>query len=134
MKKILIIIGIVVATGFLLVVVGIFALITMIHRAQRLAGPAIYSGIGEWTRMDEFAHAQGKTNYIAAADDQLTLLREAQKEWQESADIQNVSVLQKVQSDAYTTMDQKIKNGLNPFAYLDNTNFGAPPPPVKGEQ
>ncbi len=122
MKKVLVILGIVVATGFLLVVAGVFVLITMIHRAERLVGPAIYSGIGEWTRMDEFAHAQGKTNYITVADEQLTLLREEQKEWQESAGIQDVSALQKMQSDADTAMDQKIKKGLNPFTDLDNTN------------
>ncbi len=112
MKKFLVILGIVVATGLLLVVAGVFVLMTMIHRAERLVGPAIYSGIGEWTRMDEFAHAQGKTNYITVADEQLTLLREEQKEWQESAGIQDVSALQKMQSDAYTAMDLMIKKAL----------------------
>ncbi len=122
------------ATGFLLVVVGVFVLISMIHQAQKLAGPAIYSGIGEWTRMDEYAHAQGNTNYITAADEQLTLLRQGQKEWQESAGIQDVSALQKMQSDAYAAMDQKIKKGLNPFTDLDSTNVASTATVIKGKQ
>ena len=134
MKKLLIILGIVVATGFLLAVVGVFLLISMIHQAQRLVGPTIYSGIGEWTRMDEFAHAQGNTNYITAADEQLTLLRQEQKEWQENAGVQDASVLQKAQSDAYAAMDQKIKKGFNPFTDLDNTNVASATMLVKGKQ
>jgi len=119
MKKILIILGIVAVAGFLLLLVVIFSAVTVIRRAE---GPAIYSGVGAWTRIDEFAHAQGKTNYIAFADSQLALLQEAQKQWQKVASIQDLSRLQKIQTNAYATTDRNIKNGQNPLAYLDETN------------
>ena len=38
---------------------------------------------------------------------------------------QILSRLQKMQADAYATTDRNIKNGQNPLAYLDNTNFDA---------
>jgi len=131
MKKILIILGIVVVAGLLLLLAGIFAVVAMIHKAE---GPALYSSVGAWTRIDEFAHTSGKTNYIAFADNQLTLLQQAQTEWQKSAGNKDLSSLQKMQADAYATTDKNIKSGQNPLAYLDETNFAPVPAPVKGKQ
>lgn len=120
MKKLLIILGIVAATGLLVLVVGLIWVVGMIRKAE---GPALYSSVGAWTRIDEFAHAQGKTNYIAFADNQLSILQDAQKEWQKSAGNRDLSSLQKMQADAYATTDRNIKSGQNPLSYLDNTNF-----------
>lgn len=124
MKKVFIIVGIVVVAGFMLLLVLIFSLASLIRKAE---GPAIYSGVGAWTRMDEYAHAQGRTNYIAFADTQLAVMQEAQKEWQKNLGSQELSRLQKIQADAYATMDRNIKNGENPLAYLDLTNAPAIP-------
>ena len=119
MKKILIILGIIAVAGFLLLLVFIFSAVTVIRRAE---GPAIYSSVGAWTRIDEFAHARGKTNYIAVADNQMALLEETQKQWQKNLSTQEISRLQKIQAEAYATTDRNIRNGQNPLAYLDLTN------------
>ena len=134
MKKVFLILGIVAGIGFLLVFVAVVALLIMIHRGREFAGQTLYPGIGMWTRIDEFAHAQGKTNYIAYADDQLALLREAQKEWMESNSNRDLSGLKKMQADAYATTDQNIKNGQNPLSYLDNTNIPPTASLIKGKQ
>ena len=119
MKKVVVILGIVAVAGFFLLLVVIFAVVTAIRQDK---GRVLYSCVGEWTRTDEFAHAGGKTNYIVFADGQLAMYRDAQKKWQQSAGIRDLSRLQKMQDDAYATMDRNIKNGLNPLAYLDDTN------------
>jgi len=127
MKKVLIILGVLALAGLLLLLAAIFTAVTVIHGVN---GRVLYSCVGEWTRVDEFAHAEGKTNYIVFADGQLTMYRAAQKKWRESTGTGDLSRLQKMQADAYARMDRNIKNGLNPLAYLDDTN---PPPAVVPE-
>ena len=119
MKKVLIILGIVAAAGFLLLIVIILAVVAMVHRAE---GPALYSSVGAWTRIDEFAHEQGKTNYIAFADNQLAELQKFANGWSKTASASEISKCEKSQADAYAMTDKNIKNGVNPLAYLDMTN------------
>lgn len=122
MKKVLIIVGIVAAAAFLILILFVTFVVYEIHQSR---GPAIYSGVGAWTRIDEFAHEQGNTNYITFADGQLQQYETVSKEWGKSASASEISRCEKMQADAYTNMDKNIRNGLNPLAYLDMTN--APP-------
>jgi hypothetical protein len=88
-----------------------------IHKAQ---GQALYSSVGAWTRIHEFAQAQGKSNYIAAAESRLTFLKDELKAWRASAPSStDFGALEKAQATAYETTDRNIKNGQNPLAYLD---------------
>ena len=119
MKKILIILGIVAAAGFLLVI--LFATF-VVYEIRKDKGPTLYSCVGMWTRVDEFAHQGGKTNYIVFADGQLEQYQTASKKWSEGASASEISKCEKMQADAYTNMDNNIRNGLNPLAYLDDTN------------
>jgi hypothetical protein len=122
MKKILIIVGIVVMAGFLFLILFVAFVVYEIHKDR---GAVLYSCAGEWTRIDEFAHQQGKTNYIVFADGQLTMYQKVANQWRETASASEISKCEKMQADAYTNMDKNIRNGLNPLAYLDDTN---PPP------
>jgi hypothetical protein len=119
MKKVLIIAGIVAAVGFLFLILFVTFVVYEIHKTK---GPVLYSCVGMWTRVDEFAHQQGKTNYIAFADGQLEQYQTASKKWREGAPASEISKCEKLQTDAYANMDKNIRNGLNPLAYLDDTN------------
>lgn len=123
MKKILIILGIVAAVVFLLIVAFTAWLFSEIHKARELAGPALYSSMGAWTRIQEFAHAQGKTNYIAFADNQVAQIQAMVDDWQKTVSSEEISNLQKTQAAAYAQEDKNIKSGQNPLAYLDDTNL-----------
>jgi hypothetical protein len=123
MKKALIILGIVAAAGFLLLILFLAFVVYAIHKAEPYVGPALYSAVGASARIDEFAHEQGKTNYIAVADSQLALVQQELNQWRATASPAEISKCEKSQAEAYATMDKNIKNGLNPLAYLDMTNF-----------
>jgi hypothetical protein len=131
MKKILIILGIVALSGFLLLTLFAVFVVYEIHKAEPFVGPALYSAVGAETRIDEFAHEQGKTNYIAVADSQLAELQQNLNQWRQTASASEISKCEKSQADAYTTMDKNIRNGLNPLAYLDDTNPPSTATPVK---
>lgn len=120
MKKVLIILGTIAAVVFLVIVVFTFLLFRMIHKAE---GPAIYSSMGAWTRIQEYAHAQGKTNYIAFADHQVADIQAMVDEWQKTVGSQELANLQKAQAAAYAQEDKNIRSGQNPLAFLDNTNI-----------
>src|SRR5580658_4661704 len=98
MKKALIILGIVAAAGFLLLILfGVF----VVYEIHNSKGPVLYLCVGEWTRIDEYAHQQGNTNYIIFADGQLGQYQRASKEWGKSASASDISKCEKMQADAY---------------------------------
>ena len=117
MKTVLITLAIVAVLGVVVVVVVLF----MASRVSEAHGRALYSSFGAWTRIQEFARLQGKTNYIAEADKTLALIEHDLKRWREIAVTAgtDLSPFEKMQSTAYKTTDQNIKNGQNPLAHLD---------------
>jgi len=119
MKKVLIILGIVAAACFLFLILFVAFVVYKIHKDR---GPVLYSCAGMWTRIDEFAHQQENTNYIVFADGQLAMYQKIANQWRETASASEISKCEKMQADAYTNMDKNIRNGLNPLAYLDDTN------------
>jgi predicted SpoU family rRNA methylase len=129
MKKILLILGIIFIVGFSLLVFFIFKAATVIHQAT---GQALYSSMGAWTRVQEYAHAGGKTNYIAYADQQLEEIQKMLDEFKKNESNLGISNFQKMEVSAYAQTDKNIKSGQNPLAFLDNTNlppevFSSPP-------
>jgi hypothetical protein len=119
MKKVLIIVGIIGVAGFTALVV---ILLFFISEARRAVGPALYSSMGASIRIQEYAHAAGKTNYIAYADNQVTLVQGWINDWQKTAENADPAKLHELETNAYVTMDKNIKNGVNPLAFLDETN------------
>ena len=126
MKKALVILGIVAMAAFLFLFLFAAFVVYEIHKDR---GPVLYSCVGMWTRIDEYAHDQGKTNYIVFADGQLAMYQKVASQWREKASASEISQCEKMQADAYTNMDNNIRNGLNPLAYVDMTN----PPPTTAE-
>lgn len=118
MKKILIALGIAAVVGCSLMIYVVFKAGGVVLKAH---GQALYSGAGAWLRIQEFARAQGKTNYIAEADSNLTLLESDIKVWRERAEAAGLDIasFEKMRTTAYETTDRNIKNGQNPLAYLD---------------
>jgi hypothetical protein len=124
MKKVLIILGVVAVIGGILLIVALFKVAHVVRDAE---GRAFYSGIGAWTRIQEFAHASGKTNYIAEADRKMAFLQQQLSDWQQNIAGQDISSFEKMKATAYETTDKNIKNGLNPLAYLDAPNTALEP-------
>ena len=120
MKIFFIILGIVAGVVFLLIVAVTYVLFSAIHKAE---GPAFYSSMGAWTRIQEFAHAEGKTNYIAFADHQVAQIQTVLDEWQATVGSKERVSLQQAQAAAYAQEDKNIKSGQNPLAFLDDTNL-----------
>lgn len=118
MKTFLITIGVV---GIIAVGLLAFVLWKAAGVVREAHGRALYSSYGAWSRIQEFAHAQGKTNYIAEADKTAALIEHDLKQWSDTAMAsgKDVSRFEKMQADAYETTDRNIKNGQNPLAYLD---------------
>jgi hypothetical protein len=118
MKKILIALGIAAVVGCSLLIYVVFTAGGVVFKAQ---GQALYSGAGAWSRIQEFARAQGNTKYIAEADRTLKLLEDGIKQWRESAQAVGLDItsFEKMRATAYETTDRNIKNGQNPLAYLD---------------
>jgi hypothetical protein len=119
MKKVLIVTGIVAMAAFLFLILFATFVVYEIHKDR---GPVLYSCAGMWTRIDEYAHQQENTNYIVFADGQLAMYQKVANQWRETASASEISKCEKMQADAYTNMDKNIRNGLNPLAYLDDTN------------
>lgn len=121
MKAILITIGIVIAIGGLLLALILFKAASMVRKAH---GQALFSSVGAWTRIQEFAHDQGKSNYIAEADSTLARLQNDLKTWRERAPSSvDIAAFEKMRATAYETTDRNIRNGLNPLAYLDAPQY-----------
>jgi len=124
MKAVLISLAVVAVIG------GILALIVLVKfggAVTKAHGQALYSSVGAWTRIQEFAHAQGKSNYIAEAESKLTFIKGDLKVWRETApSATDFAALERMQAAAYETTDRNIKNGQNPLAYLDGALSGAP--------
>ncbi len=118
MKKVLITLGIAAVVGCSLLIYVVFKAGGVDLKAQ---GQALYSGAGAWSRIQEFARAQGNTKYIAEADRTLKLLEDDIKQWRESAQAVGLDItsFEKMRATAYETTDRNIKNGQNPLAYLD---------------
>ena len=116
MKKVLTILGVVALIGGVLLIVVLVKAADVFHEAE---GRAIYSSIGAWTRIQEFAEVSGKTDYIAEADSKMAFLQEQLSAWRQSRDSQDISRFEKMQATAYKTTDKNIKSGLNPLMYLD---------------
>jgi hypothetical protein len=117
MKAVFITLGIVAVIGVALMAVVLFRVAGVVRAAH---GQALYSGVGSWRRIQEFAHAQGKTNYIAEADRTLAQLEGDLKAWRESAPPgTDFAALEKMEALANKTTDANIKNGQNPLGYLD---------------
>lgn len=124
MKIMLISVAVVAVIGGVLV---LFLLVKFGSAVGKAHGQALYSSVGAWTRIQEFAHAEGKSNYIAEADSKLALLKSDLKAWRETASSStDFSALEKAQATAYDTTDRNIKGGQNPLAYLDGATSGAP--------
>jgi hypothetical protein len=120
MKKILIILGIVAVVIISLILGVLFLAFSMIHKAE---GPALYSSMGAWTRIQEFAHAEGKTNDIAFADKQVAQIQTMLDEWHATVGSEELSKLHAAQAAAYAQEDKNIKSGQNPLAFLNDTNL-----------
>jgi hypothetical protein len=113
-----VIVALICGMGGVFVVAKVVKFGGVVHKAT---GQALYSGVGAWTRIEEFAQAQGKSNYIAEAQSTLKLLKDDLKSWRESAPSgTDFGALEKVQATAYETTDRNIKNGQNPLSYLDS--------------
>ena len=122
MKIILISLAVVAVIGGVLV---LFVLVKFGSAVGKAHGRALYSSAGAWTRIQEFAQVQGKSNYIAEAESKLTLLKNDLKAWREIAPSStDFAALEKMQATAYETTDRNIKNGQNPLAYLDGSLTG----------
>jgi hypothetical protein len=118
MKAVFVTLGIVAVVGVALLVVVLFRVAGAVRTAH---GQTLYSSVGSWRRIQEFAHAQGKTNYIAEADRTLALLERDLKAWRDSAPAgTDFGALEKMEEFANKTTDAKIKNGQNPLGYLDS--------------
>jgi hypothetical protein len=105
----------------------LFLLVKFGSAVGKAHGNALYSSVGAWTRIQEFAHEQGKSNYIAEAEHKLSLLQSELKAWRETApSTTDFVALDKMQVSAYQTTDRNIKNGQNPLAYLDGALSGRP--------
>jgi hypothetical protein len=119
MKKILIALGIAGVVCVVLLIVGLVKIGRTFHEAE---GRAFYSAYGAWTRIDEFAHASGKSNYIAVADGNVAMIKGQLDQWRQNASTADIAAFEKMQATAYQTTDRNLKSGLNPLAYLDTTN------------
>jgi len=127
MKKVLTILGVVAVAGLVLLAVAVVGFAHKLHEAE---GRAFYSGLGAWTRIQEFARASGKTNYIAEADRNVAFLQDGLNDWKQSAAGQDLSRFEKMQATAYETTDKNIKGGLNPLAYVDIRDTTPEPAPT----
>jgi hypothetical protein len=119
MKKILIALGI---AGLICAVLLVAALVKIGRAFHEAEGKAFYASLGAWTRIDEFAHASGKPNYIAEADKMLTVIKSNLNQWRQTSPGADIIALEKMQATAYQTTDRNIKAGQNPLAYLDAAN------------
>jgi hypothetical protein len=117
-KKILIALGLAGLVGCSGVVFLLFKAGKVVIRAE---GTALYSAVGAWSRIQEYARAEGKTNYIAEADRNVTLLESEIASWRSSAESVGLDIaeFERMRKTAYETTDRNIKSGQNPLAHLD---------------
>ena len=121
MKRLLITFGILGIIFITLLVSLFFKSIAVVRRARV---QALYSAVGAWQRIQEYAHAQGKSNYIAVADTNFTEMQANLIAWRDTAPAgTDFSALEKMRRTAYDTTDRNIKNGQNPLAYLDSPAY-----------
>jgi hypothetical protein len=118
MKKILIALG-------LAGLVGCSGLICLVFIAGRTVlkaeGQALYSAAGAWSRIQEYARTEGKTNYVSEANSKMEFLESQIASWRSRAEGTGINIadFEKMRRTAYETTDRNIKNGQNPLAYLD---------------
>lgn len=124
MKKILIALGIV---GLVCAVLLIAALVKIGRTFHEAEGKAFYASLGAYTRVDEFAHASGKPNYIAEADKNLAFIKNNLDQWRQTASGADITALEKMEATAYQTTDRNIKAGENPLGYLDAADTAPQP-------
>jgi hypothetical protein len=105
-------------------ILGVVVLVVVLLMASRMSaahGRALYSSYGAWTRIQEFARLQGKTNYIVETDKTVAMLEHDLKQWREIAVASGTDLapFEQLQATAYKTTGQNIENGQNPLAHLD---------------
>ena len=117
-KNVLIAVGLAGLVGCSGVVYLLFKAGKVVIRAE---GTALYSAVGAWSRMQEYARAEGKTNYIAEADKTVASLEREITSWRSNAEAAglNIAEFETIREKAYETTDRNIKSGQNPLAYLD---------------
>lgn len=123
MKTFLISTGVI---GLVVVVILVVVLLKAASVFREAQGRALYSSYGAWTRIQEFAHEKGNTNYIAEAEKTVATIKHDLKQWRESASGKDLSSCEKMQTAAYETTDRNIKAGQNPLAYLDAPDYKPP--------
>ena len=117
MQTALIVLGIAVVLGGALLLVVLY----MGGSAAEAHGRALYSSLGAWTRIREFARGHGNADYVAEADKTVALLERDLKEWREMGleCAKDLAPFEKLRAEAYAQTDRNIRNGENPLAYLD---------------
>jgi hypothetical protein len=117
-KIFLIALGIVVLVGGVVVVIVLFKAAGIVNEAH---GRALYSSIGAWTRIQEYARTHGNTNHIAEANKKVELIEHDLKQWREQAVAMGLDLasFEKARTSAYETTDQNIKSGQNPLIHLE---------------
>ncbi len=117
MQTALIVLGVVVVLGGVLLA----AVLYMGGSAAEAHGRALYSSVGAWTRIREFARERGDAGYIAEADKTVALLERDLAQWREMGleCAKDLAPFEKLRAEAYAQTDQNIRNGQNPLAYLD---------------
>jgi hypothetical protein len=130
MKYLLIAIATVIAVFLFVVLFIVLKFSRAIHKAKaggtfhKAHGHALFSAIGAWTRVQEYARAQGKADYIVEADKKMAHLEKDLSAWRQSmetADL-DMAAFEQMRATAYETTDRNIKNGQNPLAYLDSAS------------
>jgi hypothetical protein len=123
-----------IALALVLILAGVLLVYVLGQFASAVTeahGKALYTGVGAWTRVAEFARASGKPHYIAEADKNLAMLLHDLAQWRQTAPKStDFAALEKLQAEAYATTDRNIKAGENPLAHLDLPNESATTKPT----
>src|SRR5690242_19540358 len=87
--------------GLLVVVLVVTVFFKVAGTINKATGQALYSSVGAWTRIQEFARAQGKSNYMAEADTTVAALQHDLKTWRKNAPASvDIAALEKMRATA----------------------------------
>jgi len=117
-------IQLIIAVGIAVVVGGVLLMVVLCTAARVVReayGRTLYSNIGAWMRIREFARTQGKIKYIGEAESRLEVLEQDLRGWHEGTTARgsDIARFEKLRAAAYDETDKQIKDGQNPLAYLD---------------